>query len=86
MASTNRRGASFIIRIWWEYGERDPPVWRGRVIHAQTRTAAAFGGLPALAAFLEQWTGISLPLASAATTNPQPTETQSSPNSKRSLP
>jgi len=57
MSSTPHKDASFIVRIWWEQRGGRRVAWRGRVIHAQTHQSAYFEGIPALVAFLEQWTG-----------------------------
>ena len=48
---------SFIVRIWWESDSNDNPVWRGQVVHAQTRRSSVFEDVDTLIVFMERWVG-----------------------------
>jgi isocitrate dehydrogenase kinase/phosphatase len=57
MPSNLQRDASFIVRIWWERRVGPESVWRGQVVHAQTRQAAYFNDVSVLINFIYRWTG-----------------------------
>lgn len=50
-----RHDGSFLVRIWWESGQR--PAWRGRVEHLPSQTVIYFDRADELLAFIAQWTG-----------------------------
>ena len=50
-----RHDGSFLVRIWWESGQR--PAWRGRVEHLPSQTVIYFDRADELLAFIAGWTG-----------------------------
>ncbi len=48
-----RKTAVFVIRIWAEYLQAQPPVWRGEVRQALTGESVYFSSLAELWQFLE---------------------------------
>lgn len=54
------KNASFVVRIWWEDGNKLPGrerPWRGWVQHARSGEATYVHDLDTLLSFMEQWTG-----------------------------
>lgn len=56
MDGRQRRSDSFVVRIWWEEGER-VPTWRGWVQHAISGRTHYFQHLADLLTFIELHTG-----------------------------
>lgn len=48
-----RKTAVFIVKIWAEYLQEQPPIWRGEVRQAQTDETIYFSSLADLWQFLE---------------------------------
>lgn len=48
-----RKTAVFVIRIWAEYLQTHPPIWRGEVSQVQTGESVYFSSLAELCRFLE---------------------------------
>ena len=48
--------ASFVLRIWWEEGEKGP-IWRGRIEHAISGDNRYFQKIQELFHFIEAYTG-----------------------------
>ena len=48
-----RKTAVFVIRIWAEYLQAQPPIWRGEVSQVHTGESAYFSSLAELWQFLE---------------------------------
>ena len=44
----SRRTLSFIVRLWVEYLDQTPPVWRGEIEFIGSRKVAHFGDLDEL--------------------------------------
>jgi hypothetical protein len=49
-----RRTATFIIRLWVEYLDQEPPIYRGEIESVTSSQKIAFGDLSALIAFLQE--------------------------------
>ena len=52
----HRRTATFVIRVWAEYLELEPPIWRGEILLPSGETHAYFHTLDDIAAFIEAHT------------------------------
>jgi hypothetical protein len=53
---------SFVARIWLEGEPGGTPIWRGHVQHVQGDEESYFQNLSELKTFLEQISGVSLPM------------------------
>ncbi len=60
--SAQRTIESFVARIWLEGEPDDHPSWRGRIQHVQSDQEAHFQDLADMSAFVEQVSGVPLPL------------------------
>ena len=60
--STQRTLESFVARIWLEGEPDDHPNWRGRIQHVPSDREAHFQDLAGMSAFVEQVSGVPLPL------------------------
>lgn len=43
-----RRTVTFIVRVWAEYLEQTPPVWRGEIEQVDSKEVRRFGSLRAM--------------------------------------
>jgi hypothetical protein len=53
MSEPSRRTETFIVRIWVEYLEQTPPIWRGQVEHVGDKEIAYFGDLREMSKWIE---------------------------------
>lgn len=53
---------SFVARLWLEPGPDDSSLWRGHVQHVQSSRSGYFHDLEGMARFLEDVTGVKVPL------------------------
>ncbi len=49
----HRRTAIVIIRVWGEYLEQEPPIWRGEILSPDSGRLAYFHALDDIAPFIE---------------------------------
>jgi hypothetical protein len=50
----SRRTVTFIVRLWAEYLEQTPPVWRGEIERADTKEVKRFQTLEGITEYLQQ--------------------------------
>jgi hypothetical protein len=70
--NSQRTNESFVARIWLEGEPDDHPNWRGRIQHVQSNREAYFQDLADMSAFVEQVSGVPLPLMPKPKPKPKP--------------
>ena len=53
--SPARHTRTFILRIWREYLDETPPIWRGEVEDTRTQETARFSSLEQMNAIVHAW-------------------------------
>lgn len=66
MASGQHDLETFVARIWLENASNGEPVWRGHIQHVQGGQGTYFQDLGTLSDFVEQVSGIPVPMIGRA--------------------
>ena len=53
-----RRTETFIVRVWVEYLEQTPPIWRGEIEHVGEEGVIRFGSLDEMTMCIESMTTV----------------------------